>query len=322
MLFLRPFKNILEQIRILDSRGIKIDTYAKYKRAKQYLLTNNYYNLVNGYGRFFWVNTNLYSNTTFDELTQLYEFDTAIRNSFFSATLTAEKHLRGVIAYYISERCSELNKAEAYRDKCFYSNDIFYVRKKIWETIDKNINSQKNNPIKNHYKNHGEVPFWVIVDYLTFNDIYKILENVPSIQSKVAKKMQSFLKEKFTIPITDQYTEKELLSFMYNIYEFRNICAHGNRLLDFKCKNNVVYYQPLHSLYNIQPTDPKQSVYHIFIVLQCFLSNVEYAILHNTIKKRMNYLENKLSTISHNKILGLLGFPNNWNRNTPNLPQK
>ena len=132
--------------------------------------------------------------------------------------------------------------------------------------------------------------------------------------------MKSFLKEKFSI--TKPYTEKELLSFMYNIYELRNLCAHGNRLLDFKCKNNVVYYEPLHSLYNIQSTDPKQSIYHIFIVLQCFLSKMEYAILHNTIKKRMNNLENKLASISHNKILNLLGFPNDWNRNVANLPQK
>ena len=317
---MRPFKNIKEQIRLLDSRGIRIDTYAKYKRAKQYLLTNNYYNLVNGYGRFFLINTNLYRDTTFDELTQLYEFDTVIRNSFFSATLTAEKHLRGVVAYYISERCSKSNKAEAYRDRDFYSKDIYYVRKKIWEIIDKNINSKNDNPIKNHYVKHGEVPFWVIVNYLTFSDLYKILKNVPNIQSKVARKMQSFLKEKFTL--TTSYTEKELLSFMYNIYELRNVCAHGNRLLDFRCKRNVVYYQPLHSRYNIQRNEPRQSVYHIFIVLQCFLSNAEYAILHNTIRKRMNYLENKLSSISHNKILRLLGFPCNWNRNTPNLLQK
>jgi putative uncharacterized protein gbs1223 len=320
VLFLRPFNQIKEQIRTLHNRGIKIDTLSKYRYTKQYLLTNNYYNLVNGYGRFFWINTNLYQNTTFEELTHLYEFDTAIRNSLFSATLSAEKHLRGVIAYYISERCHILKKAEAYRDKSFYSKDILFVRKKIWETIDKNINSQNNNPIKNHHKKHGAVPFWVIVNYLSFNDLYKILENVPEIQDKVARGMKSFLKEKFSL--TEPYTEKELLSFMYNIYELRNLCAHGNRLLDFKCKNNVVYYEPLHSLYNIQSTDPKQSIYHIFIVLQCFLSKMEYAILHNTIKKRMNNLENKLTSISHNKILNLLGFPNDWNRNVANLPQK
>lgn len=112
-------------------------------------------------------------------MTHLYEFDTAIRNSLFSATLSAEKHLRGVIAYYISERCHKLKKVEAYRDKSFYSKDILFVRKKIWETIDKNINSRNNNPIKNHYEKHGGVPFWVIVNYLSFNDLYKILENVP-----------------------------------------------------------------------------------------------------------------------------------------------
>lgn len=318
--FLRPHKSISEQIKILHRRGIKIDSLSRYRRAKRYLLTTNYYNLVNGYGRFFWRNTNLFVNTSFDELTQLHDFDSAIREVLLNATIKSEKHLRGVIAHYVSERCAQQGSIEAYREKSFYSSDVFFIRKKIWEIIDKNINSNHNNPIKNHFNNHGGVPFWVIVNYLSFKDIYIILKNIPSIQNKVAIGMQSFIKEKFQM--STPYTERELLSFMYNIYELRNLCAHGNRVIGFKCKNSIVYYPPLHSKYSIGSNDPKQSVYHVFLALQCFLSKNEYAILHNTMRKRMNYLENTLSSISHNRILNLLGFPDDWNRNTRNLKQK
>lgn len=309
---MRPFKTTKNQLRLIYDRGVSIVTYSNYKKAKRYLLTNNYYDIMNGYGRYFWTNTNKFNGTSFDEIIHLYEFDKAIRTDFLEATLIAEKHISSIIAYYISEKCHVQNNQEAYLEEDFYQGNTSYLRGRFRTLINKYSKKRGNNLIKNHAKNHGGVPFWVMVNYLTFFEIYTILDKVPTIQNKVALSVQSFMAEHMTI--SSSFTPRELLQFVYNIYEVRNQCGHNGRLLEFKCKNNLRYYPPLHDKYGIAATAQKQDIYNVFLALQCFLSANEYARLNNAIRKRMNYLENKLITISITKIQATLGFPGYWNQ--------
>lgn len=315
VLFLRPFKTIKEQLRIIYNRGVQIRSYSDYKKAKNYLVTNNYYDLMNGYGRYFWKNTNKFYGTTFDEIVYLYEFDKAIRSDFLEATLIAEKHIGSIIAYYTSELCHHLGNQEAYLHASFFTGNTTYLRHRFQTIIHKYQRKRGNNPIKNHSTNHGGVPFWVIVNYLTFFELYTVLEKLPSIQNKVALAVQSFMVEH--MELTTPFTARELIPFIYNVYEVRNQCGHNGRLLEFKCKNNLRYYPPLHDRFHIAPTAQKQDIYNTFLAIQCFLSANEYAQLNNAIRKRMNYLENKLKTIDISKIQDTLGFPHHWNR----LPQ-
>ncbi|HFL3912234.1 TPA: Abi family protein, partial [Streptococcus agalactiae] len=74
------------------------------------------------------------------------------------------------------------------------------------------------------------------------------------------------------------------------------------------------------SLFNITPDDSRKNVFTTFISLQCFLSNSEYAKLHNSIRKRVNQLKNKVGQDKVNEILEQLGFPINWN-DQPKLRQ-
>ena len=53
----RPFKNVHEQLNILHNRGLKLTDY---QNNKLYLMTNNYYSIINGYSRYFWQTTNKY----------------------------------------------------------------------------------------------------------------------------------------------------------------------------------------------------------------------------------------------------------------------
>lgn len=47
---MKEFKTTSEQIELLKQRGLIIPDE---ERAKKYLLSQNYYNLINGYARFF-----------------------------------------------------------------------------------------------------------------------------------------------------------------------------------------------------------------------------------------------------------------------------
>lgn len=316
---MRPFNDINKQLITLHKRGITYKDKNGYKHAKKYLLANNYYTLINGYGRYFWSNTNSYPGTSFSDITHLYEFDISIRDSFFKSTLTVEKHLRGAVAYFISEQCQKYGDIEAYMKKSFYDKDILFVRKNLWALIDKNINREENNPIKNHYNNHGGVPFWVVVNYLSFKELIEILKNKSIIQNNVARSFYTFINSHF-IPYKT-FGPNELMSFINNIYEVRNHCAHGKRLIGFKCNKNIRYYEPLHKELQIAPNSPKQSVYHVYLVIKCFLSTTEFAILHNSIRTRMLYLNNKVNKSVYEKVINDLGFPDQWVQNTSQLRQ-
>lgn len=321
----KPFKTIPEQIELLHKRGLIITDY---KQAKKYLLTNNYYSIINGYSKYFvqTQNQNKYiPGTNFSEITNCYFYDKEIKYSFLKAILEAEKHIKSAIAYVFSERFP--STPYFYLDKNNYDcstkdkiRSITFVISKMNSIINKHKSSKKTNSIQHYYNNHHEVPFWVIIDYLTFGEMLAILKTLPiSLQDTIAKKLYSFICEHIKININ--FTPAILISFVENIGEVRNVCAHDNRLFGFKCKNSVKYYKDLHSKYGINNSCAKSSPYHVFIILQCFLSQSEYGKLHNTLLARLKTLERRLHTVKINVFLDALGFPDNWHRITPKLPQ-
>lgn len=294
-------------------------------------MTNNYYSIINGYSRYFWQTTNKYfPGTTFDDISMLYFLDRELKFIFLKAILEAEKHLKSITAYTLAEKYKD-NPTD-YLSTDFYtydsnsrnqSRDVTFLVNRFQKIISKYNRQLGNNPIKNHQRNHGGIPFWVMVEHLTFGELKLVIKYLPAIQNTIAKRHYTFISEKMAIQ--SFFTGNVLLSFIENIFEIRNICAHDSRLLDFKCKNNLVYFPTLHDRYGILPNSPRSDVYNTFLTLQCFLSKTQYAILHNTVLKRLFYLDNYLSKrgypIHTNTILSTLGFPDNWHVITMKLPQ-
>lgn len=116
----KQFKTIAEQIELLKSRGLVINDE---DATSKYLLHHNYYNIINGYSKYFPRRGETYTmGTSFDEVAQLYSFDSKLRHSLLDATITAESHLRSIFAYRF---------AEAYPDIPYaYLNTSCYDEKK------------------------------------------------------------------------------------------------------------------------------------------------------------------------------------------------
>lgn len=317
---LKNFEYLHGQIAILNSRGLIVPNY---KRAKQYLLTNNYYNIINGYSKYFMNGQNTYiPGATFDEITHLYYFDKEIKYTLFRAITEAENHIKSILAYRFSEIYN--NKPYAYLDINCYDNsktlELGWLISRLTRIINNNKNSKNNNSIKHHVKKHNDVPIWVLIDYLDFGEMNALIKNLPvSVQNNIAKNSCSFVSD--NISMTTPFTPETMISFTENIRQVRNICAHNNKLLDSKCKGDIKFYPDLHSLYGISRNSKRNDVYNVFISLQCFLSKTQYAQLHNTIRKRIITLDNRLNTINVNTILKSLGFPKDWHKKTPALKQ-
>lgn len=317
---LKKFETLDGQLLILHKRGLTITDYQK---AKQYLLTNNYYNIINGYSKYFMDSASTYiSGSTFDEITQLYFFDKELKFTLFRSITEIENHLKSVLAYRFSETYHD--KPYAYLDTSYYDTskilNLGWLISKLSKIINDNKRAKTDNSIKHYHKKHKDVPIWVLADYLNFGEMRTLFNNLPAaLQNKIAKNMCSFISDNLTI--TAQFTPETMLSFMKNIQEVRNVCAHNNRLLDFKCKSGLRYYDDLHSKYSILANVEKNDVYNVFIAMQCFLSKTQYAQLHNTIKKRFSVLERQLKSININDIYKSLGFPDDWHKLVEKLPQ-
>ncbi len=317
----KPFKTLDEQIEILKNRHLLVPDEEK---TKKYLLSTNYYNIINGYSKPFLKQKNLYlDGTTFDEIKSLYFFDKECKQTLFNAILYAEHHLKSSFAYHFCE--AHKDNPEAYLDVNAYNHeyslDIAYIITKLHRVISAN-KRYPNNSIYHYCNDYDNLPIWVLVDYLDFGDLYTLIKISPvKIQNEIARDMSDFIR-KNNPTFHDNFQPAIMLSFIKNIHEVRNLCAHNKRLIYFKCRSDSMYFPFIHDQYHINAEDNRKNIYTTFISLQCFISNTEYSKLNNTLRKRMKkILFNHIHTIDPNDILGKLGFPTNW-QELPPLPQE
>lgn len=314
---MKPFKNIKQQLDILKDRDLVITNR---ERTLKYLLSNNYYNIINGYSKLFQVpgSDNYINNVTFDEVASLYTFDKDIKRAILQSILEAEHHIKSITAHRFAE--SYQNQQYAYLDTKNYDNDkildVGYIISKLSKIVNYNKN-RRGTSINHYYTNHKDVPIWVLTDYLEFGDTRHIIENLPtSLQNKIAKDLVSFIKTN-NPNFTGVFPPETMISFLKNINQTRNVCAHNNRLLNYNCSANSVYFAPIHDDFNLQDDDSRKTVYSTVVSLQCFISAEEFNRLWNTLRKKVRKLENKIKSVDINIINATLGFPDDWHRNGP-----
>lgn len=308
---MKPFKNLNEQIKILENRNLK---FKDKEKAKRYLLEYNYYNVVNAYSKFFIKdNDTYYDDVYFDDILEIHHFDKELKTVIFEAIIEAERHLKSILAYcyckyFKDDLYSYLNI------KSYASTDIIKASKQISHfanTLNKYKNKNNNNSIKHYYNKHSVVPFWVLVDYLTLGDIIHFYKLLPDkVKNDVAKELSTFIKDNLnTNSITDVHYNI-IQKGLENLTELRNITAHNNKMLGFKLRNDLPFYIDLHGSLGINNTDNRQDVYNTVLFLKFFISNNQYAKVNNTIKKRMNTLKNKIKNDDYtDKIFSSLGLP-------------
>lgn len=314
---MKEFKTLDEQITLLKHRGMVISDE---ERAKLYLLTNNYYNIINGYSKYFPCKGDKYTNhTTFDEVTHLYLFDKEMKQAFLNAILTAETHLKAIFAYRFAEKYR--NVPYAYLNiNCYDKTKILSVGGTIAK-LSNLINRQKkynNTSIYHYVKRHNDVPIWVLVNFLDFGELrYMISASPTCLQNAVAKDLGNFIRLHIQSPSI--FKPETMMSFIENINDVRNVCAHSNRLIGFSCRRDSIYWNSLHDKYFISPAMERRSVFSVLLALQCFLTVAEYGTLQNKIRKLMKRLSNCLHAITIDDILSHLGFPSDWLLRTPKI---
>ncbi|USS88264.1 Abi family protein [Fructilactobacillus hinvesii] len=138
-----------------------------------------------------------------------------------------------------------------------------------------------------------------------------IKDSTDKVRLNIAHDLKYFIKAN-NYATSANINPKIMDSFIKNIHETRNICAHNNRLIAFKCHSSSKYFSLIHDKYDLIDRDSRKSVYSTFASLECFLSETEFKMLNNTFRKRFRWLDRHLVMIDANQIGGLIGFPIDW----------
>lgn len=298
------FKNLDEQIEILQSRGLIIEDIEK---TKDILFRENYF-FISGYRHIFMnadKNNAFLSGTTFDELYGLFIFDRNIRNIIFKYLLIVENNIKSIISYQLSRKYGF--KERDYLNPKNFTQDPMKLRqvKDITSKMRRQIrvNGSHHTATMHYLSNYGYIPMWILVKVLSFG---------------IVSELYTILKYEDQLEIANVYKlDVETLSIYLSILaNFRNICAHEDILYDYKTQKKIPDTR-YHALLNIPMVDDeykrgKNDLFAIMIMLKRMLTVEEFKKFAYEIGYEIDIVDGKIHTVPLSKILHAIGFPSSW----------
>lgn len=309
----KEFKSKYEQVMLLASRNLTIEDI---EFTKRYLLNNNYYNVINQYSKFFMCKKDKYTDdATFKNIKAVHNFDKSIKKIFLTAIIEVEHQLKSIISYrytqHFKDDLSSYLKIENYE---FHNDDEKKEVKKLINKIKKIIRDKKRDPNQNSIKhyfntNSGIIPLWVLANYLTMGHLVYFYKYLPTkIKNKVNKDLSYFVSDNKQDKLTNYINSNAIYLTIENIRQVRNIAAHNNMLLKYKCEYDTPYNSDIHQVYNIKNSDNKQDVFYVFVSFQYFLEQDQFYNIHNRFRKTINRLKKDIDQNYFEDIINSIGF--------------
>ena len=297
------FKTIDEQIQILKDKNLIIEDV---EYTKEILLRENYF-FIMGYRTLFIKpkEKKFITGVTFDELYALFSFDRSFRNIILKNILVIENQLKSVISYQLSKKYGYREKD--YLDPKNFNNDRDKA-KRVKDLIDKmkrqiRINATTHNATMHYVTNYGYIPLWVLVKVLSFG---------------IVCELYTVLKKEDQIEISDIFktTPQVLSDILILLSNYRNLCAHEDILYEHRTER-VVPDTKYHNLMNIPKMDGeyiygKNDMFSLIIIFKILLNNNDFRLMMKEIEYEIELLDGKIDSISINKVLDRMGFPQNY----------
>lgn len=307
---MKEHKTFNQQLTILRNRDVIVPTNGKPKR---FLEQENYYNVINGYKDLFLVKDSnnrpvepeIYQKGThFNELKALFLFDRELRILLLKYLLIFENSIKTTVAYEFSKKYPRKN---AYLDIAnFVDNDPKKVLQQI-SILTKTIHDKvdRTGAIKHYIEEHGEVPLWVLVNFLTMGNIanfYNILTD--STKNIIAK----FYTDKYRTQNKDntfRLSSADLSACLKVANLVRNICAHDERLYNVNLRN--VRISQIANHFGIRRYDNKRFIV-VILFLKIVLDKKDFQRLYKALMNLFNQYADEFKTVVFDDILNTMGI--------------
>lgn len=309
----KEFKNLDEQITILEFKGMTINDK---EYAKDVLLRENYF-FLNGYRHLFLkseTDKKFIPGTEFNELYSLFLFDREFRNIIFKNLLLVENNIKSIMSYQLSKKYgykeNEYLKPKNFTDRGDKQKQVADLIKKMKRQV--RVNAPQHTATSHYVNNYGYIPLWILVKVLSFG---------------IVGELYQILKKDDQIAIADVYNldVDTLTLYLPILSNYRNLCAHEDIVFENRTQRSIddtIY----HSMLGIPKTDGeyiygKNDNFALIIMLKQLLKDIEFKNMMLEIKHALDNLEYNLKTISIDKVLDRMGFPNNY-YNVVNITKK
>lgn len=242
--FDKPFKTSLEQLEILEERGLSIIN----QTSEIHLLERiGYYTLINGYSKpFMYVDENgeekYVKDTTMNDIYMQYTIDYELHNLLFPIMTEIENHLKTVLGIVVSKYYG-INDKDENEPGYLKDADISYLdisnyqyslkSKKALRNIKKHSRETRANPTAYYRDKKNHIPPWILFRNIYLwhaNSFYRMLH--PSHKIEVCLEFISNINED-----NKEISMKVFADSFEVLREFRNCIAHGNRLYAFNSKS-------------------------------------------------------------------------------------
>ena len=299
----KTFKTIDEQIQILKDKNLIIEDV---EFAKEILLRENYF-FIMGYRTLFIKNKEkkFIPGVTFDELYALFTFDRNFRNILLKNIFIIENELKSVISYQLSKKYGY--KENDYLNPKNFTQDHEKTRR-VKDLLEKmkrqiRINSTTHNATMHYITNYGYIPLWVSVKVLSFGIVCELF---------------TILKTEDQVEIANVFgtTPKVLSDILILLSNYRNLCAHEEIVYEHRTER-VSPDTNYHEIMNIPKMDGeyiygKNDSFSIIIIFKILLNKKNFRLMMKEIEYEIELLDGKVDSISINKILDRMGFPQNY----------
>lgn len=287
---LKPPLNTKQLVAKLKEHGILL---REEEEANAYCVLNeiNYYRLS------VFIRYMSEDNMTFNRLMELYYFDRFLRNNIEQLINPIEEFLKTSLANHLTCKAAMEKTDDSSPSLIYLNRGIFNLKKHTIEEIDNmehifyttvKKNLEREPSLKHHLENYnGNIPFWVLVEHLTFGNISSFI----SFLSRSWRKDWIEDKMKYT---DGHYISgpKELPGWIDSLRIVRNVCAHMGRLYgrNFPFRVNFNNIEGLESIL-LNSNEFKQSLFCALFIIRRF-----YLLLSNERKTEWNIFIEELDT--------------------------
>lgn len=309
----KHYMTIDEQVNFLKNE--KKLKFKSEKLAKRVLQEVGYYKLINAYKIPFIINNQYLDNVYFEDIYNLYKFDTELKTIVFEAATNIEINFKSLLSEVISSQYGI--KEKIYLKKENFAPDtgkadeytFAQMKKHIKDSIKKQVDNMQP-AVKWYNENYKYFPFWVVVNILTIGSV-----------SRIYGKLKD--SDKIIVAKNYKFPYDYLGSYIRHINLVRNICAHNDVLYRYKSINSIPQkiknvkdiYEKLGILKN-----PKTGRYFkgsndflaTIIIFKLLLSKENFNLFYTKFKGLLSKLKKTLSPIFYEKILDEMGLPENW----------
>lgn len=273
---------IEEQVDNLKSLGLVINDE---EYAKRILNDISYFRLIKAYSLGFKPkNGNYDDGVTFEQIVELYLFNSNFRQITFAEIEKIEVNVRCRISNYFSETYGVLG----YMESSNFINEDYH--KAFLSDIEEEIRRNSKAPFVRNFKMNyedGNLPIYALVEVFSFGTLSKFYKNMKNSDKKAVA-------NSFGVGYT--YLESWLESISY----VRNICAHYGRLYNAKLSKTPILYKEY-----VQAGIGNNRMFGILLCMKRILKNDKH---WNQYIEQIQLLIDKYEKVD----VKTMGFPDDW----------